>query len=71
MIALSKLFFTTGVVTTIALANANKNLRSRQLVEKYDARQLRNHMNLNGRRLVTTIFIFIYQFLYLFVNVSL
>ena len=63
MIVLSKLLFAAGVVTTIALSNANKNLRGRQLEE--NLRQLQNEMNLdNGRTLVRNIILFIYHIIF-------
>ena len=56
MVILSKLLFAAGVVTTIALSNANKNLRGRQLEE--NLRQLQNEMNLNNGRTLVRIIIF-------------
>ena len=56
MIVLSKLLFAVGVVIIIALSNANKNLRGRQLEE--NLRQLQNEMNLNNGRTLVRIIIF-------------
>ena len=65
MIVLSKLLFAAGVVTTIVLSNANKNLRGRQLELEENVRKLQNERNLdNGRTLVRNIILFIYYIIF-------